>query len=446
MDQHIIWKPVNHPDIHPGYVISPYGDIKESSLDDKYASGASYHSTNGYDFILLLNKDEKPQLFPIDDIIAMAYIPVPESLMNQRVKVNHINGNTRDNDLDNLEWVEDVEEWKTCTYPGVKPNTYEVSSWGRVRNKITDYILNFAENHGYYMFGIKINGKTKHISVHRVIAHEFLCHNEDRCIVNHINGIKNNNCYKNLEWVTSQENVVHAFYTGLLVREKGEASNRSKLTENEVRHICELLVKFNGYVGLVYDNLTTEERSKTCISNISSIKRKKTWTAISDEYFQLGDFDNFKIRGEMHPHSYIDDRTVTIVCKLLIKNYGNCANTLKMINELYPNIDISLGIIDHVKRKHSYKHISDKYFTEKSIADLQILKIEKICTSLVKNNLSCATTYNELKGVIPYLTIPLIKSIKLKKRHVDISDRYFTISSDGKNVTCAINSKNLKKL
>lgn len=116
------------------------------------------------------------------------------------------------------------------------------------------------------------------------------------------------------------------------------------------------------------------------------------------------------------------------------------------ISRNHPYIDISLGIIDHVKRKHSYKHISDKYFTEKSIADLQILKIEKICTSLVKNNLSCATTYNELKGVIPYLTIPLIKSIKLKKRHVDISDRYFTISSDGKNVTCAINSKNLKKL
>lgn len=230
------------------------------------------------------------------------------------------------------------------------------------------------------------------------------------------------------------------------MREKGEASNRSKLTENDVRHICELLVKFNGYVGLVYDNLTTVERDKTCISNISSIKLKKTWTEISDEYFQLGDFDDFKIRGEMHPHSHIDDRTVTIVCKLLIKNYGNCANTLKMINELYPNIDISLVIIDHIKRKHSYKHISDEYFTEKSITDLQILKIEKICTSLVKNNLSCTATYNELKGVIPYLTIPLIKSIKLKKRHVDISDRYFLISSDGKNVTAAVNIKNLQKV
>lgn len=138
--------------------------------------------------------------------------------------------------------------------------------------------------------------------------------------------------------------------------------------------------------------------------------------------------------------------TVNIVCELLIKNYGNCANTLKMINELYPNIDISLGIIDHIKRKHSYKHISDKYFTKKSITDLQILKIEKICESLMKNNLSCIKTYNNLKDVIPYLTIPLIKSIKLKNRHKDISDRYFTISSDGKNVTSAIAKINVQKI
>ena len=39
-----------------------------------------------------------------------------------------------------------------------------------------------------------------------------------------------------------------------------------------------------------------------------------------------------------------------------------------------------------------------------------------------------------------------IKSIKLKKRHVDISDRYFLISSDGKNVTAAVNIKNLQKV
>ena len=40
MDRHIIWKPVNHPDIRPGYVISPYGDIKESSLDGKNVTAA----------------------------------------------------------------------------------------------------------------------------------------------------------------------------------------------------------------------------------------------------------------------------------------------------------------------------------------------------------------------------------------------------------------------
>ena len=447
MDQQIIWKPVNHPDILPGYLVSPQGYIKAKDMKDEDAiTKPSYHSTNGYDFMLLNNKDGNLQLFPIDDIIALAYIPIPESLKNKPIKVSHINGDTRDISLDNLQWVEDIEEWRVCTYPGVKPDMYEVSSWGRVRNMKTNYILNFAKNHGYYMFGIKINGKTKHISVHRVIAYEFLCYDENKCIVNHINGNKMNNYLKNLEWVTMRENIVHACYTRLLIPAKGEGSGRSKLTETDVRHICELLVKFNGYVGLVYDNLTTVERDKTSISNISSIKLKKTWSLISDEYFQFGDFDDFKIRGEAHPHSSIDDMTVNIVCKLLIKNYSNCANTLKMINELYPNIDISLGIIDHIKRKHSYKHISYKYFTEKSIIDLQISKIEKICKSLVKNNLSCIGTYNELKEEIPYLTISLIKSIKLKNTHKSISDRYFVISSDGKNVTAPIAKINVQKI
>ena len=203
MNQQIIWKPVNHPDILQGYLVSPEGYIKASGVkDDDCIKEPSYHSTNGYDFMLLNNKDGNLQLFPLDDIIALAYIPIPESLKNKPIKVSHINGDTRDISLDNLQWVEDIEEWRVCTYPGVKPDMYEVSSWGRVRNMKTNYILNFAKNHGYYMFGIKINGKTKHISVHRVIAYEFLCYGENKCIVNHINGNKMNNYLKNLEWVT----------------------------------------------------------------------------------------------------------------------------------------------------------------------------------------------------------------------------------------------------
>lgn len=447
----MVWKPLHHPMIQNGYLISDVGDIKcEISPEDEYRSEL-YHSTNGYDYAMFIVKEEYRinnslfMLFPIDEMIAIAFIPIPEELTNKRITVKHIDGDTHNIELVNLEWIEDIEEWRDCTYPGVKPGMYEVSSWGRVRNKNTEYILGFVENHGYYRFGIKVNGETKHISVHRVVAHEFLSHNKSEQIVNHINGNKINNYIKNLEWVTSQGNVNHAFYTGLIARKKGELSSRAKLTENDVRHICELLVEFNGYVDLVYNNLTEIERSKTCISNISCIKQKKTWSTISDEYFQLGDFDNFKICGEMHPHSCLDDKTVKIVCKLLIKNYGNNSNTLKMLNDLYPDTNVTLVLIDHIKRKHSYKHISDEYFSEKYINDLQILKIVKICESLVTNNLSCSVVYNKLKDEIPYLTIGLIKSIKYKHRHVDISDHYFVISSDGKNVTTAINKNNLEK-
>ena len=91
MDQQIIWKRVNHPDILPGYLVSPEGYIKAEGMKDEDAiTSPSYHSTNGYDFMLLNNKDGKVQLFPIDDIIAMAYIPIPESLKDKPIKVSQM--------------------------------------------------------------------------------------------------------------------------------------------------------------------------------------------------------------------------------------------------------------------------------------------------------------------------------------------------------------------
>ena len=135
MNQQIIWEPVNHPDILQGYLVSPEGYIKASGMKDEDAiTSPSYHSTNGYDFMLLNNKDGNLQLFPLDDIIALAYIPIPESFKDKPIKVLHINGDTRDISLDNLQWVEDIEEWKWVKWKNILSNRYEVSSFGRVRN------------------------------------------------------------------------------------------------------------------------------------------------------------------------------------------------------------------------------------------------------------------------------------------------------------------------
>lgn len=65
---------------------------------------------------------------------------------------------------------------------------------------------------GYYR--VKLNGTNSSIRVfvHRLVAEHFLIPDEERKVVNHIDGDKKNNSVENLEWVTQSENNLHSFY------------------------------------------------------------------------------------------------------------------------------------------------------------------------------------------------------------------------------------------
>ena len=323
MNQQIIWKSINHPDILPGYLISPQGYIKSKGTSDKYTiTKPSYHSTNGYDFMLLNNKDMTLQLFPLDDIVAMAYIPIPESLKDKPIKVSHINGDTRDVSLDNLQWVEDIEEWKVCTYPGVKPDTYEVSSWGRVRNKKTGVIRVLCDNSRGYL-GLKI---VKQFKVHRMIAWEFLFDGKGFLkTVNHINGNKTKNYLKNLEIVTRGDNLKHAYMLELKQHMEGENHPTSKLTNSDAEHICQLLIKYKGWSIDVFDEMISEGYNVTK-AIIDQILYKKTWTFISDQYFDENTF--IKMRHD----------EVRLIRKTLSEYDGSIVKTLQLLKDIIPHL------------------------------------------------------------------------------------------------------------
>lgn len=111
---------------------------------------------------------------------------------------------------------------------------YEVSDKGRVRSMMRTVITNAGleryvagkllsqkiEVGNYRRVSLSKNGKKKTFAVHRLVAMAFLPNRKDT--VNHKDGRPQNNNLENLEWCTAQENMRHAFATGIHKIEKGK--------------------------------------------------------------------------------------------------------------------------------------------------------------------------------------------------------------------------------
>lgn len=107
------------------------------------------------------------------------------------------------------------EEWKDVIgYEG----RYKVSSFGRVRSFVNGSkkgCILHPNRHRQGYFWIRLDGKCK--LIHRLVAEAFIPNPENKKTINHIDGVKSNNCVENLEWATQSENNKHAFRTGLHV-------------------------------------------------------------------------------------------------------------------------------------------------------------------------------------------------------------------------------------
>ena len=122
---------------------------------------------------------------------------------------------------------------------------YEASDLGEIRNIKTGRVLvQFIGKDGYLR--TQIAGKTR--LVHRLIAKTFVPKPEGKDFVNHIDGDKQNNEVRNLEWVTRSENIKHAYSIGLK-SSNGSRNGRSKLTEDDVRFIRENYKPYDKQFG-----------------------------------------------------------------------------------------------------------------------------------------------------------------------------------------------------
>ena len=159
-------------------------------------------------------------------------------------------------------------------------NLIWVSSSGEVY--VQPYIKSDCLGRTYHYGGITLTPQTdrggylyvelpivrKKYKVHRLVAFAFLSNPQNLPQVNHIDGNKQNNSVDNLEWVSAQENIAHAFRTGLrnINREISLCKTMSKGNRKKVRCIttgeifnslCEAASRF----GLTHQGL--QARIKT---------------------------------------------------------------------------------------------------------------------------------------------------------------------------------------
>lgn len=173
------------------------------------------------------------------------------------------------------------EIWKSAVgYNGY----YEVSNLGRVKRlsrsivrsdgKIKTFkekICKQHERNGYMRVSICFNYKNKFINVHIMVAESFLKNKNNLPIINHKDGIKNNNKVINLEWSSYGHNRKHAAYYGLNNGPYGERSSTAKLT-NELVNIIR-----TEYIETKLSHRKLANKYNVSKSTITALLTHRTW-------------------------------------------------------------------------------------------------------------------------------------------------------------------------
>lgn len=202
-----VWKQIKD---FEDYFISNYGNIK--NYKNKIINCQIVK--NKYK-VVCLRKNKKRYNKMLSFLVLNTFFPIKEKDMIVAFKDN----NCLNCNLNNLYWdykfssykepysyTENNETWKSIKGLIGK---YEISNCGNVRRLENNNRINVISKINKDGYKEVVLCHNKHFLVHRLVACNFLPYDET-LIVNHMDGNKLNNCYKNLEWVTKEENRLHA--------------------------------------------------------------------------------------------------------------------------------------------------------------------------------------------------------------------------------------------
>jgi hypothetical protein len=174
------------------------------------------------------------------------------------------------------------EEWRDIA--GYE-NSYLISNYGRVKSlpkkviirrdtgavrPTKEKILAQKLSRGYSKTQLpKINGKGNYIT-HRLVAQAFIPNPDNKPEVNHIDCVKHNNHVSNLEWVTQEENHLHAVAMGKCIPKKIRNPKQFNLNHNQHKSKKVYKYKMDGTLIAWYISFGEAARRNNTKSNTLS--------------------------------------------------------------------------------------------------------------------------------------------------------------------------------
>lgn len=164
------------------------------------------------------------------------------------------------------------ERW--ITIDGYKG--YSISSFGRVKTNGSRYngnkiqILKLRrDKDGYVIVNLYNNTEMRTKKVHRIVGTHFCPNNENKPLINHKDGDKSNNFYKNLEWNTISENTLHGFRVLKRIHPKGGTGRKGKLNGSSKAICCPTL-------GISFESITEAvDKLGVCRQSLDMVLKNK---------------------------------------------------------------------------------------------------------------------------------------------------------------------------
>ena len=150
---------------------------------------------------------------------------------------------------------DEEERFINLEYKDIRSNYYMISNYGNIIARATDTVIKpFISNSGYKRVGLctKKHNKRKNYSVHVLVAALFYnkVPNKNEH-VNHKDGDKFHNYYKNLEIISINANIKHAYDTRLM--KSGKEHHLGKYDDSIIHKICKHLENKDEMFDIISD-------------------------------------------------------------------------------------------------------------------------------------------------------------------------------------------------